>query len=361
MNVSEARIAANRRNALRSTGPKTPEGKERSRANALKHGLCAAVVVPESVELIQQRACDFYDTLRPQNEYHSWLVDKVAILSIRIDRCERIERRFRDRHSYLTEVGWEDDRRAQAETIGSRLQDRPAEVVEALRRTPQGCEWLMTRWAMLAYCADEKKEWTPDQVTLAFDLLATPAQFRQGHKPGVSINFDGKMIEAADDPAAVARREIALLKERREAVLGIDEVDRTLAEADLSEESHPELKRLRRYESALHGRMRWCLGQIRYQSPEKVPHPGLRPKWVINPATEAKPTATQSDRKEAELRAASGYQTMHPPFDLEPDEVPPRGERLDVPAVLSARRQKKLEKADARRDARRRKVDKLRS
>jgi hypothetical protein len=43
--TSFQRLEANRRNALRSTGPKTDDGKRRSRTNALRHGLTAETVV----------------------------------------------------------------------------------------------------------------------------------------------------------------------------------------------------------------------------------------------------------------------------------------------------------------------------
>src|SRR5205823_3102764 len=52
MVTSEARIQANRKNAQRSTGPKTASGKERSRRNALKHGLTGeGTVLPEDLQL----------------------------------------------------------------------------------------------------------------------------------------------------------------------------------------------------------------------------------------------------------------------------------------------------------------------
>jgi hypothetical protein len=42
--ASQRQIEANRRNALKSTGPRTKEGKARARKNALRHGLASLTI-----------------------------------------------------------------------------------------------------------------------------------------------------------------------------------------------------------------------------------------------------------------------------------------------------------------------------
>jgi hypothetical protein len=218
----------------------------------------------------------------------------------------------------------------------------------------------MTRWAMLARIADlNDNVWTPDQTKLAFDMLCTPREFRDGLKPGESLDFDGRVVAEATSLAAVARREVAALKERREQVEELDEVNRYLAMADLTEDDNLELKRLRRHESTLHSRFRWYIAQIRYESPHTYPAEGLRAKWIgqHEPQPEPKPEPKTADEIAAENHPANA---IHPPFDIEIDELNVDGE-VDIPAILKSRREKKLAKAEARNQTKRRKVERLRA
>ena len=88
MNVSEARRLANQANAQHSTGPKTPEGKADSSANALTHGLTASKLMPvrEAAE-VTRRTAAFAQELRPRGEVGMTLVERAATLSIRMERC----------------------------------------------------------------------------------------------------------------------------------------------------------------------------------------------------------------------------------------------------------------------------------
>ena len=86
--TSEARIAANRANSLKSTGPKSIEGRERSRGNALKHGMTGEGVVlsNEDAAEVERRFMAFRAELQPSGEVGEALVRRAAICSIRMDR-----------------------------------------------------------------------------------------------------------------------------------------------------------------------------------------------------------------------------------------------------------------------------------
>jgi len=370
MIVSDARREANRRNALKSTGPKTPEGKEKSRRNALTHGLTALVIVAEDAATFQARASECFWSLKPRTAFQRHLTDEVALIAIRTERAQRIERKLREKVALRAITSWDDDRRLDAERLGRDLPLRPAEVVAELRRTPQGCDWLIDRWAGLARLADAGRPWTDDRRRLAFDLLGTPPGLRDGD-PGATIDADGLLIDPGDDFAAVARRQIAAIRESREVAAEHDEIDRGLAEADLTDEATPEIRRLRRHEAALHRRLRWCMARLQDEIPTHRPPFDLIPHHDPESESESEPW----DAAEPQAPAPPAPPGPGPTATDDPAEAPdeptaeeqneatigPEDEPGSPPALVADRRDARKRQAETRRDARKRKLDRRRA
>jgi hypothetical protein len=92
--TSAKQVAANRRNAMRSTGPRTPRGKEISKFNATKHGLRAAEIVipgqedPLEFEALLQELCDEW---MPNGRTEISLVEEIALDQWRLRRAHRAE------------------------------------------------------------------------------------------------------------------------------------------------------------------------------------------------------------------------------------------------------------------------------
>lgn len=84
--VSPRRIAANRRNALESTGPRTAEGKRRSSGNVARRRLCpksfreAKRSPNENPQEFEQLYQDLIDSCRPANALEAMLVEDLAKL-----------------------------------------------------------------------------------------------------------------------------------------------------------------------------------------------------------------------------------------------------------------------------------------
>src|SRR5271166_3311573 len=91
--TSQKRIDANRQNAKKSTGPRTPEGKSRSRFNRLQHGLAATVrVLPgEDPAAFQARVDAVVESLNPQNQLEFDLLERVAAGTWSFERATRAE------------------------------------------------------------------------------------------------------------------------------------------------------------------------------------------------------------------------------------------------------------------------------
>jgi hypothetical protein len=91
--ASQKQIDANRANAQRSTGPKTPEGKAASSLNALKHGLTAelAVIPGEDPDAFDESARSFFDHLQPVGPLETQLVEQIVTASWRLARLRGFE------------------------------------------------------------------------------------------------------------------------------------------------------------------------------------------------------------------------------------------------------------------------------
>lgn len=86
-------IEANRRNALLSTGPRTPEGKSVSRLNALKSGINARTqVIPgEDPAELQAMADGYHQEWQPATSLERFLVDSLVRAEWLLQRLSRIE------------------------------------------------------------------------------------------------------------------------------------------------------------------------------------------------------------------------------------------------------------------------------
>jgi hypothetical protein len=134
--ATEAQVAANRRNAKASTGPRTAEGKAKSRMNAIKMGLSTTdgvVVLPaeSAKEFNAFRDAQLKD-LQPVGALEEQLATEVIECNWRLLRAAKIERgvlahgiadadeRFFTGRKHKLEITEEDVSRAQLAEVGIR-------------------------------------------------------------------------------------------------------------------------------------------------------------------------------------------------------------------------------------------------
>jgi len=87
--ATQAQITANRRNAKKSTGPRTPEGKATASQNSLKHGLTAKrdIIKSENQAEFDHHRRRFFAELDPSSAIEYMLAERIISLSWRLQRA----------------------------------------------------------------------------------------------------------------------------------------------------------------------------------------------------------------------------------------------------------------------------------
>jgi hypothetical protein len=189
--TSQRQTEANQRNARKSTGPRTAEGKDRSRHNAVTHGLTAeSTILPgEDINAFLARRKEIVDGTQPRNEVEAILLEQIARCewkSMRADRAAsaRLSAQLRDEYdannyndkdevielgqhllnhsSYPLPVSSPNDKgylgkAPLADVPGD--PHHPARLVLKLEQTVRGCDWLLGRWAGLKMRLDIEGLW----------------------------------------------------------------------------------------------------------------------------------------------------------------------------------------------------------
>jgi hypothetical protein len=93
------RINSSRANGARSRGPITPEGKERSSANALRHGLLAKCIVleNESSECFDELVTQHQERFAPADGVEFAMIEEMVAANWRMRRAWAIENRLMEK------------------------------------------------------------------------------------------------------------------------------------------------------------------------------------------------------------------------------------------------------------------------
>ena len=90
---TQAQLDANRTNAQKSTGPRTPQGKTITAQNAVKHGLLAQrfIVAEQDRQAFEDFRGKMTAELAPHGQLESVFADRIATLSWRLSRIDSIQ------------------------------------------------------------------------------------------------------------------------------------------------------------------------------------------------------------------------------------------------------------------------------
>jgi len=249
---------ANRRNAQKSTGPKTREGKSRVRENALTHGLSGRgeALTPELIRAAKAYWDDLILDYVPEGRHQRLWVSQAAIAMARLDRLPIIQELHRARDQKRAARSWEEDRCSEAGRVGAQLIKRPSRTVERLAQTAQGAAWMITRWRTLQETLEAGDAWSETQCETAQALLGLDPEWRGARS---RIGKETPVEQLKELTGRELDRWAALKAEQLDE---LDAIDRQLALAGAAFEDSPTARRFQRYEQNCYKKLNEALANL---------------------------------------------------------------------------------------------------
>jgi hypothetical protein len=202
MTCSPARLAANQANSKRSTGPRTPAGRETASKNSYKHEFYATAKVVAACEEAGFRDWrgQWLDDYRPDGTAETNAIERAALSSWKLRRCSQVEAAKLDTQRRGAGRRHDDEQRDRADLLDRRLviiasgmvlnqyhtdphavPDNPAALYRELCSFRQGADWLLAKWGEVAEVLEHDGSFD-DYDRLKAALLA-------GKRPGEAV-FD---------------------------------------------------------------------------------------------------------------------------------------------------------------------------
>jgi hypothetical protein len=189
--TSQRKKEANRRNAQKSTGPRTDVGKSKVRFNALTHGLTAeTVVLPhEDAAAYQDRLESWTHELNAPGKMGAYLAERAVRVSWQLDRAD-----FHERDRLIKQLLQVPAERERALEMGVTVlmnklfgvadapdanghpaalnlsDDGPADALARLKSSAEGCRRLIAEWAAIKDELDGENEADPGTEKSLADL-----------------------------------------------------------------------------------------------------------------------------------------------------------------------------------------------
>jgi hypothetical protein len=209
---SESQKAAARENGRKSRGPKTTDGKLKSRQNALKHGLAAQTVLPPNLQAEVESEIIIYSRHhKPQGEFEQRLVQKAALSSVKFLRLSHAELARTDERQRTALAEWDKSHEETATRLATIVLSpthpatelERAEAFVAIQHTSAGLRLLAQAWDDLIDTLDDHHHWQESHVQKAARLLG---YFQSLKRPETPPAFQNLAVDAATTLAALKTR-----------------------------------------------------------------------------------------------------------------------------------------------------------